>query len=174
MYRAFILSLPLLVASVSTVALPAPVHAMMQDAEEGVAPCKSAKQKKKSKLFGSIIGAVADRTVGSNAITAYIPYNTMATTLTDAIACKLDKDEQKKAAAATDKVVTRSIGSSESWESETRDGVSGTSTVTASSQIAGGGTCRTVTDVIIVNGEETSVDKKMCRAPGQSAYVVSV
>ncbi|MBB5684337.1 hypothetical protein [Sphingobium boeckii] len=174
MYRAIILSLPLLAASVSTVALPSPVRAAMQDGEEAVAPCKSPKQKKKNKLFGSIIGAVADRTVGSNPITNFIPYNTMATTLTDAIACKLDKDEQKKAAEATEAVVTRSVGASESWTSDTREGVSGTSTVTASTQIASGGTCRTVTDVIIVNGEETSVDKKMCRAPGQSAYVVSV
>jgi hypothetical protein len=29
----------------------------------------------------------------------------------------------------------------------------------------------TVTDVVIVDGQETTVPKKMCRAPGKSGYV---
>ena len=36
--------------------------------------------------------------------------------------------------------------------------------------MADGGQCLTVTDVVIVDGEETTVPKKMCRAKGASAY----
>ena len=38
---------------------------------------------------------------------------------------------------------------------------------------ADGSKCMLVADVIIVNGEETKVDKKMCRAKGASGYVLS-
>jgi hypothetical protein len=30
-----------------------------------------------------------------------------------------------------------------------------------------------VTDIVIVEGEETRVSKKMCRGPGQSRYVLA-
>jgi hypothetical protein len=36
--------------------------------------------------------------------------------------------------------------------------------------MADGSTCMTVTDVVIVDGEETTVPKKMCRAKGASAF----
>ena len=40
----------------------------------------------------------------------------------------------------------------------------------APKKLADGGQCLTVTDVVIVDGEETTVPKKMCRAKGASAY----
>ena len=46
----------------------------------------------------------------------------------------------------------------------------GRSTVTGEEKLADGGTCMTVTDVVIVDGEETTVPKKMCRARGTSAF----
>ncbi|RJF86102.1 hypothetical protein D3876_20000 [Sphingomonas cavernae] len=64
------------------------------------------------------------------------------------------------------------MGGSESWTSTTREGVSGTSTVTAQARGADGGDCVTVDDVIIVNGEETIASKRMCRAQGGSGYAV--
>jgi hypothetical protein len=48
--------------------------------------------------------------------------------------------------------------------------VSGKSKVTAEEKLADGGQCLTVTDVVIVDGEETTVPKKMCRARGASGY----
>ena len=67
------------------------------------------------------------------------------------------------------------VGSSSSWTSNTRENVSGTSTITArddevASNGAAGRQCITVTDVIIVNGEETTANKRMCRAPGSARY----
>jgi hypothetical protein len=44
------------------------------------------------------------------------------------------------------------------------------SKVTAAEQLADGSNCMTVTDVVIVDGEETVVPKKMCRARGATGY----
>jgi hypothetical protein len=64
------------------------------------------------------------------------------------------------------------VGSTASWQSETRDDVSGTSTVTAREETEGELDCITVTDVIIVRGEETKADKRMCRPPGSRRYSI--
>jgi hypothetical protein len=37
-------------------------------------------------------------------------------------------------------------------------------------KLADGGNCMTVTDIVIVDGEETTVPKRMCRAKGASGY----
>lgn len=132
----------------------------------------STAKKKGSSIFGSILGGVAERVTGDSGIAAYIPFNTVATTLTDAIACRLDQDEQKKAANATTIAVSRGVGDTESWTSTTRKNVSGSSTVLAQNTAADGSTCVNVSDVIIVNGEETRATKKMCRAPGASGYTM--
>jgi hypothetical protein len=98
-------------------------------------------------------------------------------TLTDAIACKLDPQEQEKAATATTQVVQKAERSSGpqsvAWESDTRANVTGTSTVDAKTKLADGSSCMNVTDVVIVEGEETRVQKKMCKAAGQSRYVLT-
>ena len=66
------------------------------------------------------------------------------------------------------------IGATTTWTSETRDGVSGRSTVTGREQVASNGMdCIMVTDVIIVSGEETRADKRMCRAPGSARYSIA-
>ena len=46
------------------------------------------------------------------------------------------------------------------------------STVTAENTRANGALCRTVSDVIIVDGEETTGQKQMCRNPGQTGFVL--
>jgi surface antigen len=125
-------------------------------------------------MMGKMLGNVADRTVGRSAIAQYIPIPEVAGLLTDAIACKLDAGEQKQAAAATTTALrSGEVGSSSSWTSETHPEVSGTSTVTARTKTADGSTCMAVNDVIIVNGEETTVQKKMCRAPGSNGYTLA-
>ncbi|MCJ8158474.1 hypothetical protein [Sphingomonas sp. LaA6.9] len=164
------LSIPLVMA---TWQVPAFAQADEPAASEEGAPCKlSQKKKQGSSMLGGILGGIAGSTLGRGSVGSFIPFNLVSTTLTNAIACKLDKDEQKKAAKATDVAISKGVGGSESWTSTTREGVSGTSTVTAQAQGADGADCVTVDDVIIVNGEETIASKRMCRAQGGSGYAV--
>jgi len=106
---------------------------------------------------------------------SFIPRAEVAGTLTNAIACRLDPDEQLQAAEAT-RSVTRSeqIGTSSEWTSQTRPGVSGSSTATAKTVAADGTSCMTLTDVVIVDGEESRVSKQMCKNPGETRYIVVV
>lgn len=131
------------------------------------------RQKRGSALFGSILGGLANRTLGSTGIGSFVPLNTLSHVLTDAIACRLDADEQKQAAAATEQAITRGEGATVEWTSETRANVSGKSTATQQTARADGGVCMDVTDVIIVEGEETMVSKRMCRAPGATGFTLA-
>lgn len=175
MFRALMLSGSLVLATSQMPAFAqSDAPAATAASEEGTR-CKLSERKKRgSAILGGVLGGIASSTIGGTGVGSYIPFNIMSTMLTDAIACKLDKDEQKKAAKATEDAVTRGVGASESWQSTSREGVSGTSTVTAKTQLADGSTCMNVTDVIIVNGEETTVPKKMCRKPGATGYAVAV
>lgn len=109
--------------------------------------------------FGGTAGSLA---------TSYLPVGEL---LDEAISSLLDCREQQKAAGATQQVVEQAerggVGTTASWESETRPGVRGSSTVTA--QQSDG--CMTVTDVVIVDGEETRAPKQMCRRPPSNRYV---
>ena len=157
--------------------------------------CPSGKKKSVgASILGSIAGSVANRAAGKFA--SFVPIPEVASTLTNAIACKLDEKEQKQAAEATlaatrgDESGEVAVGTTAEWTSATRKDVKGKSTVTAlevapaadasggngkakgkDKQLASAGTkCITVTDVVIVNGEETTANKRMCRAPGQARY----
>lgn len=127
-------------------------------------------------ILGNVIGDFTRRaTRGMGVAGSYIPRAEVADTLTNSIACRLDPEEQLQAAEAT-RSVTRSeqVGVSSQWTSETRPGVSGSSTATAKSQTADGTSCMTITDIAIVDGEETRVSKRMCKAPGETRYIVVV
>jgi hypothetical protein len=150
--------------------------------------------KKKSigaSVLGSVAGSVANRAAGR--LSSFVPIPEVATTLTNAIACRLDEKEQKQAAEATiavtrgdEKTGDVAVGSTVEWTSATRKDVKGKSTIVAledapatskpsgkskDKQLAAGGAkCVTVSDVIIVNGEETTANKRMCKAPGQARY----
>jgi surface antigen len=125
-------------------------------------------------MMGQMFGNAANRALGGTGIAQFVPIPEVAGVLSDAIACRLDQKEQKQAATATQTVVRQGeIGTSSGWKSSSRDGVSGTSTLTARSEKTDGSSCVQVTDVIIVNGEETTVPKKMCRAPGASGYSIA-
>jgi hypothetical protein len=95
----------------------------------------------------------------------------VATLLTDKLLSMLDCKEQQQAAHATLEAMRGGVGTEVSWKSESRPNVTGSSKVTAQQKLADGSECLTVTDVIIVEGEETTVPKKMCRAKGASGYV---
>ena len=155
--------------------------------------------KKKSvgaSILGSMAGSMANRVGGRFA--SFVPMPEFATILTNAIACKLDSKEQKQAADAT-LAVTRgdesgevAVGQTAEWTSSSRKNVTGKSTIVAVEQApaapaanpgkgkgkgAGKGAqlalapqCITVSDVVIVAGEETTASKRMCKAPGQARY----
>ncbi len=137
--------------------------------------CTDTPQKKaRRSLFGGILGSIAGTvagSVGGTAGTVAVAALPAASYLGDELLKMLDCKEQQQAAKATDEAIRGGVGTEASWQSETRPNVHGRSTVTAQEQLADGSQCLTVTDVVIVDGEETTVPKKMCRAPGKSGYV---
>ncbi|HET7316337.1 MAG TPA: hypothetical protein VFI88_02800 [Sphingomicrobium sp.] len=144
-------------------------------AQDNPPQCTDTPQKKaRRSLFGGILGSVTGGIVGSvggsagAVAAAALP---AASYLGDELLKLLDCKEQQQAAKATDEAIRGGVGAQANWQSETRANVHGSSTVTAQQQLADGRQCLTVTDVVIVDGEETTVPKTMCRAPGQSGYV---
>ena len=153
------------------VTTPAP-----KPSEEGNGGCP--KGKKGSSIGRNILGNVLNDAVGSAAskagVYSYVPISEVSGTLTDAIACRLDPAEQVQAAAATEEVTRgEEVGATANWTSETRANVSGSSTIAAKNELADGTQCMNVTDIVIVEGEETRVSKRMCKGPGQARYVLA-
>ncbi|WP_077148126.1 hypothetical protein [Sphingopyxis sp. KK2] len=143
--------------------------------EEGNGGCP--KGKKGSSVGRGILGGVIRDAVGDAAskagVYSYVPIGEVSGTLTDAIACRLDPGEQVQAAAATEEVTRgEEVGATVNWTSETRENVSGSSTVAAVNTEGSGRKCMNVTDVVIVEGEETRVSKRMCKGPGEPRYVI--
>lgn len=134
------------------------------------------------RLVGNLLGGAARDAASRAGVSTYLPVAEFSDQLSAAIACKLDPQEQAQAAEATI-AATRGadgedgapavVGQSASWTSNTRADVSGTSTV-SSRQGAGadGADCIMVTDVVIIRGEETRAEKRMCRAPGSARYSI--
>ncbi len=150
-----------------------PVFAKERKAEAGQ-KC-TPKKKKSGGMFGAIAGGIAGAALGntgfgSTLIGVGLPVTSL---LTDAIIRKLDCKEQVQAATATDTAVRGGVGTTSTWESDTRPGVKGSSTVRDQRASADGGSCMLITDVVIVDGEETTVDKRMCRKPGGGNYVLA-
>jgi surface antigen len=136
--------------------------------------CKTRSRSKGASMVGKMFGNATNRMLGGTGIAQWVPIPEVAGVLSDAVACRLDQKEQRQAATATQTVVREGeIGSSQQWKSDSREGVSGTSTLTARTEERDGTSCVQVTDVIIVEGEETTVPKKMCRGPGASGYTIA-
>lgn len=137
--------------------------------------CKvNSQQQRTSEIIGGILGGLAGRALDNAGVPAgYFVRNSMTQLLTNGIACLLDDDEQKKAAGATNGVVNGGVGTKQTWRSETRPGVSGSSEVTGESTGGGGQTCKRVRDVIIVDGEERTEEKLMCKRPGEGYVLAS-
>lgn len=133
------------------------------------------------RILGGIVSGMAGDAASRAGITQFVPVSEFTDQLSSSIACRLDPDEQKLAADATLEITRGTpaddkaqIGATTSWTSETRDGVSGRSTVTGREEVAASGAdCIVVSDVIIVSGEETRADKRMCRAPGSARYSIA-
>jgi hypothetical protein len=132
----------------------------------------TAQKKAKRSMFGGLATAIGGNLLGhagvaGNVVSLALPAGSY---LTDELLKMLDCKEQQQAAKATDDAIRGGVGTEVAWKSETRPNVTGKSKVTGSEQLADGGQCVTVTDVVIVDGEETTVPKKMCRAKGANGY----
>ncbi|HSF11547.1 MAG TPA: hypothetical protein VLA50_01125 [Erythrobacter sp.] len=130
-------------------------------------------------IVGGLLGGAVDELARSARLPSFVPVPEFSDQLTESIACKLDPEEQKQAAEATltatrtdDTGAPPAVGASAAWTSTTREDVSGTSTVTRRDAASGSADCITVTDVVIIEGEETRAEKRMCRAPGSARYSI--
>ena len=152
-------------------AVPAsPAIPAIQDGSSQQGKCDDTPQKKaKRSMLGGMLGGLAGGILGNagGMASTLIP---AASILGDEILKLLDCKEQKQAANATNEAIRGGVGTEVKWQSETRQNVSGSSKVTGEQQLADGGHCVTVTDVVIVDGEETTVPKRMCRGQGENGY----
>ena len=167
MYRAFLLAAPLLLIPVALPSTPLDGAAIAQS-RNGQNCQRNEGRRQGGSALGGIGRGILGRIGGGRVANIVSPMSSM---LGDAIMNLLDCREQEQAAQATE-TATRggNVGDSSSWRSESRPNVSGTSTVTAV-DTSGGDDCMTVTDVIIVDGEETSAPKRMCKRPPSNRYV---
>lgn len=168
MPRVFLLvAAPLLLLPVSVPSTPLDGAAYAQSRNGQNCQRRNEGRRQGGAVLGGIARGVLGR-MGGGAANVILPMGSM---LGDAIMNLLDCDEQEKAATATEEAVRGgNVGDSASWQSESRPGVTGTSTVTAVDR-SGGDDCMTVTDVVIVDGQETSAPKRMCRRPPSNRYV---
>lgn len=136
------------------------------------------------RILGNLLGGAANDAASRAGVSSYVPVSEFSDQLSSAIACKLDPQEQAQAAEATLEVTRGTgedgtgapqVGTTSAWESATREDVSGTSTVTARERGGRGNglDCIMVTDVIIVSGEETRAEKRMCRRPPAVRYSIA-
>lgn len=119
-------------------------------------------------IVGGVAGALAPREDRAAAMLLAVPAGVL---IGDAIAGLLDCREQEQAALATERALEGGVGSTVEWTSETRPNVTGSSTVLAMAPDPNGGECMTVTDIVIIDGEETRAPKTMCRRPPSNRFV---
>lgn len=171
MYRAVLIALPLLV---TPVALPAPVAAASaveaQSATGRNCEQQNQRSRRRGRGIGGVLGGIAGGFIGGpvGTVTSVLPVGSL---LGEAIAGLLDCREQQQAATATEEAVRGGVGTTASWQSETRANVAGSSTVVAADTSAVDGECMTVTDIVIIDGQETRAPKRMCRRPPNNRYV---
>jgi surface antigen len=160
MFRPFFLAVPLILAPLAfSTAAPAQRSQDCQQSNQG------------RHRAGGILGGMARGMLGSIGGAAANVILPVGSLLGDEIMKLLDCDEQRKAANATEEAVRGGVGTTTNWRSETHSGVTGSSTVNAASTTAADGECVTVTDVVIVDGQETRAPKRMCRRPPTNRYV---
>ncbi|HEY0013202.1 MAG TPA: hypothetical protein VGB79_10175 [Allosphingosinicella sp.] len=152
---------------VSAPAAAAPrAEASQPDAEGRCANQES--RRRRGRILGGIGGGILRQAVPGSGYVGFIPAEEI---LSEAITSMLDCRERQQAVEATNEAVRGGVGTTSTWTSETRPGVSGSSTVTGQTASADGASCLTVTDLIIVEGQEERVPKTMCRRPPSNRYV---
>lgn len=185
-FKPIMLMLGAFALTLSATAAQAQFGSLLNDARRGAERASSGCGDGKSGnavsgAIGGMLGGLGRRTARRAGIPTFVPMSEFTDTLTTEIACKLDPEEQKQAADATleatrgggeDGAMGPPVGQSAAWQSGTRKDVTGTSTVTAREDTGGETDCITVTDIIIVEGEETRAQKRMCRPPGSARYSI--
>jgi surface antigen len=167
MSRILLLAAPLLLIPVSLPSTPVDGAAIAQSRTGETCQRRNEGRRSAGSALGALGRGILGR-VGGSAANIVMPMGSM---LGDAIMNMLDCREQEQAATATETAVRGgNVGDSANWRSETRPNVTGTSTVTAVDR-RGGDDCMTVTDVVIVDGEETTAPKRMCKRPPSNRYV---
>ena len=167
--------LALMVAVPLLASLPAPLLAPPA-AAQATSGCDAQPRRNIGRsILGRALGDVVGRATGSlGGAARFIPSAEVADTLTEAIACRLDPQEQQQAAEATVEATRGDqVGATSEWTSGTRNNVSGRSVVTQRTANGDGSSCMMVDDIIIVEGEETRVSKRMCRVPPSARYVLA-
>jgi len=155
--------------------------------QSDVKPDKPKQEKKKKKkkasgncegarktggLFGSVLGGVVGQAAGLDKIGTALSAAAGGLLVAE-IACSLTEKEQEKAAEVTLELTrVEEVGATRSWQSDEREDVSGSSTVTALNTEPSGRRCMSIIDVVIIDGEEARASKQMCRAPGESRYTL--
>lgn len=121
-----------------------------------------------AKAFGGLAGGIAGGASGLDGL-GVVMSGLLGAVLAGEIACQLDDKERKAAADATLALTKRDkLGATAAWVSPTRQGVSGSSTITELGTQPNGTRCLSITDIAIIDGEETRIVKWMCRAkPGE-------
>jgi surface antigen len=160
MFRPFLIAVPLILA---------PLALSTAAQAQGGQNCEQRNEGRHR--TGGMLGGLARGALGHFAGSAADIVLPVGSLLGDAIMNLLDCQEQQKAATATEEAVRGGVGTTSTWQSETRPGVTGSSTVTAASTTPADGDCVTVTDVVIVDGEETRAPKRMCRRPPNNRFV---
>ncbi|HWT11584.1 MAG TPA: hypothetical protein VN231_02410 [Allosphingosinicella sp.] len=146
-------------------ALPAEAEARRNSDER----CEQSRNSTGRSVGRGILGGLARGALGRLGGPAIIAFP-VTDTLSEALVGMLDCREQQKAVEATNEAVRGGVGTTATWTSETRPGVSGSSAATGEETLADGTHCLTVTDIVIVDGQETRAPKRMCRAPGAGRY----
>ena len=168
MLRALVLSGLLAAAPVAVLSFIAPPAPKIRRSNAPTPPRRRPKGRCSAAMLNSLGGSLLGRAgVAGNVVSLALPVGSY---LTDELLKKLDCKEQVQAAKATDQAVRGGVGTEVAWKSDSRANVTGKSTVTGEEKLADGGQCLTVTDVVIVDGEETTVPKRMCKAKGASGY----
>jgi hypothetical protein len=161
----------LLLAAPAAVTIPtASAFAQSDGQDPAQGQCADTVEKKaKRSMFGSVLGGLTSRVLGGagGLATSLVPVGSI---LADELLKLLDCKEQRQAANATNEALRGGVGTEISWKSETRQNVTGSSKVTGEQKLADGSQCMTVTDVVIIDGEETTVPKRMCRGKGDSGF----
>ena len=193
-FRTITLGSAVLAMSLSAIPAQAQFRGLFRDGESGARAAEGCEDDSSGDVvrgvIGGLLGGAARRTANRAGLGSFVPVSRFTSELTKEIACKLDAEEQEQAAEATLEVTSVTdeegndivdeecsvavpeVGRSASWTSESRNDVSGTSTVTAREASQGGNDCITATDVIIVEGEETRADERMCRLAGSPRYTI--
>lgn len=173
MLRAFLIVLLVVLAPVALSPAVTAASAKSADRARPAQNCQQQNQRgrRRARGIGGFLGGVAGGIIGGpvNVVNSVLPVGSL---LGEAVASLLDCREQQQAAAATEEATRGGVGATSTWQSETRPHVSGSSTVTAAEPVvaSSGQQCLTVTDVVIIEGEETRAPKRMCRTPPSNRF----